>query len=104
MFKKLFKMGGDSNFNKLSLLLITIVGFTLIIGVWYFVTYLQIIPTKVLPNPFDVIGSYGKLISEYNMFGNAWYSIKLNFMSYFYAILIALPIGFSLHYILLIIF
>lgn len=94
MFKKLFKMGGDSNFNKLSLLLITIVGFTLIIGAWYFVTYLQIIPTKVLPNPFDVIGSYGKLISEYNMFGNAWYSIKLNFMSYFYAILIALPLGF----------
>lgn len=94
MFKKLFKMGGDSNFNKLSLLLITIIGFTLIIGAWYFVTYLQIIPTKVLPNPFDVIGSYGKLISEYNMFGNAWYSIKLNFMSYFYAILIALPIGF----------
>ena len=94
MFKKLFKMGGDSNFNKLSLLLITIVGFTLIIGAWYFVTYLQIIPTKVLPNPFDVIGSYGKLISEYNMFGNAWYSIKLNFMSYFYAILIALPFGF----------
>ena len=57
MFKKLFKMGGDSNFNKLSLLLITIIGFTLIIGAWYFVTYLQIIPTKVLPNPFDVIGS-----------------------------------------------
>lgn len=94
MFKNLFKMGGDSNFNKLSLLLITIVGFTLIIGVWYLVTYLQIIPTKVLPNPFDVIGSYRKLITEYNMFGNAWYSIKLNFMSYFYAILIALPLGF----------
>jgi len=94
MFKKLFKMGGDSNFNKLSLLLITIIGFILIIGVWYFVTHLQIIPTKILPNPFDVIGSYGRLITEYNMFDNVWYSIKLNFMSYFYAIIIALPIGF----------
>lgn len=94
MFKNLFKMGGDSNFNKLSLLLITIIGFTLIIGIWYLVTYLQIIPTKILPNPFDVIGSYGRLITEYDMFGNAWYSIKLNFMSYFYAIIIALPLGF----------
>lgn len=94
MFKNLFKMGGDSSFNKLSLLLITIIGFSVIIGVWYLVTYLQIIPTKVLPNPIDVIGSYGRLITEYNMFGNAWYSIKLNFMSYFYAIIIALPLGF----------
>lgn len=94
MFKKLFKMGGDSNFGKLSILLITIIGFTLIIGLWYLVTYFQIIPTKVLPNPFDVIRSYGKLITEYNMFGNAWYSIKLNFMSYLYAIIIALPLGF----------
>lgn len=94
MFKNLFKMGGDSSFNKLSLLLITIIGFSVIIGVWHLVTYLQIIPTKVLPNPIDVIGSYGRLITEYNMFGNAWYSIKLNFMSYFYAIIIALPLGF----------
>lgn len=94
MFKNLFKMGGDSSFNKLSLLLITIIGFSVIIGIWYLVTYLQIIPTKVLPNPIDVIGSYGRLITEYNMFGNAWYSIKLNFMSYFYAIIIALPLGF----------
>lgn len=94
MFKNLFKMGGDSSFNKLSLLLITIIGFSVIIGIWYLVTYLQIIPTKVLPNPIDVIRSYGRLITEYNMFGNAWYSIKLNFMSYFYAIIIALPLGF----------
>lgn len=94
MFKKLFKMGGDAKFSKLSLSIITIIGFSLIIGLWYTVTALQLVPTKILPNPFDVIGSYGKLITEYNMFGNVWYSIKLNFMSYLYAILIALPIGF----------
>lgn len=87
-------MGGDIKFSKLSLSIITVVGFSLIIGLWYTVTALQLVPTKILPNPFDVIGSYGKLITEYNMFGNMWYSIKLNFMSYFYAILIALPIGF----------
>lgn len=94
MLKKLFKMGGDTNFNKLSLTLITVIGFTIIIGVWYLISYFQLIPPKILPNPFAVIGSYGKLITEYNMFENAWFSIKLNFSSYFYAVLIALPLGF----------
>lgn len=94
MIKKLFKMGGDCDFKRIHLVGITLSGLAVIFGIWYCITYFQIIPSKILPNPVDMIASYGDLVTEYNLIGNAWYSIKLNFMSYFYAILIAIPFGF----------
>ena len=96
MFKRLFKFGGDSNFGKLGNTLITVIGLSIIIVLWHFIARFEIIPTKILPDPFKVIGSIGSLITENDLFGNLWYTVKLNLSSYFYAVLIAFPIAFIL--------
>ena len=96
MLKRLFKFGGDSNFGKLGNTIITIIGFTLIIILWHLVAKNEIIPTKILPDPFKVIGSIGTLITENDLFANLWYTIRLNLSSYLYAVLIAFPVAFFL--------
>ena len=96
MLKRLFKFGGDSNFGKLGNTIITIIGFTLIIILWHLIAKNEIIPTKILPDPFKVIGSIGTLITENDLFANLWYTIRLNLSSYLYAVLIAFPVAFIL--------
>lgn len=96
MLKKLFKFGGSSDFGKVGNATITIVGFTVIILLWHLIAKNEIIPTKILPDPFKVIGSIGYLITENDLFPNLWYTVKLNLSSYLYAIIIAFPIAFIL--------
>lgn len=87
-------MGESPKLNKVQFSIITLVGFTAIILLWSLISKFELIPTKILPNPFDVIKSLYPLITKYNMFQNAWYSILMNINSYVYAILIAVPLGF----------
>ena len=95
VIKELFKLGGDdSSLSKSAKIIITVSGMFLIAVIWQTVCSLGLIPEKILPSPISVLKSYVPLISEYEMFANAWYSIKLNLMSYIYAILISLPFGF----------
>lgn len=94
MLKKLFKFGGSSDFGTVPNAVITIVGLSVIILAWHMISAYEIVPTKILPDPFKVIGSIPSLISEYSLFANIWYTVKLNLSCYFYAILIAFPIGF----------
>ena len=94
IIKKLFKFGGESDFGLVNNIIITLVGFALIVFGWYFISINNIIPANILPNPFNVIGCYDELITEYHMFGNAWFSLKMNLMCYVYAIGLSLPIGF----------
>ena len=96
MLKKLFKFGGDSNFGKLGNTTITIIGVTIIVFVWHLIAKYEIIPTKILPDPFKVIGSISGLITENDLFANLWYTIRLNLSSYLYATLIAFPLAFIL--------
>ena len=93
--KEMFKLGGDdSSLSKSTKIIITVSGLFLIVVIWQTVCSLGLIPEKILPAPLSVLASYKPLIAEYDMFANAWYSIKLNLMSYFWAILISLPVGF----------
>lgn len=94
MLKKLFKFGGNSDFGKVNNTIISIIGFSIIIMLWHFISVYNIIPQKILPEPFSVLKSIPKLINEYHLFGNLWFTIKLNLSCYFYAIILSLPIGF----------
>lgn len=94
MLKKLFKLGGESDFGTVNNIIISTIGFAIILIGWHFISVNEIIPTNILPDPFKVIGSYGVLISDYHMFGNAWFSLKMNLLCYVYAICLSLPIGF----------
>jgi NitT/TauT family transport system permease protein len=48
----------------------------------------------ILPRPDKVFMAYGSLISKDNLWGNTFRSIWLNLKGYFWAVLIAIPIGF----------
>lgn len=47
-----------------------------------------------VPLPTQVAGSFGPLLQQDNLLGNALRSIWLNFQGYFWAVLLAVPFGF----------
>lgn len=71
MFRRLFKFGGESDFGTVNNIVISVLGFTIIIIAWHLISVNEVIPTNILPDPFRVIGSYGNLIDNHHMFGNA---------------------------------
>ena len=90
--KELFKMGGT--ISSTTSLIISILGFIVLISGWYFLTLNgNIIPAKILPNPIDVIKSYGILLADYDLVGNAVYTIKINSYGLLIAVFLSLPIG-----------
>lgn len=48
----------------------------------------------ILPTPLNVLTSYSELINKDELVSNTGYSLWLNLKGYFWALLIALPIGF----------
>lgn len=92
MTKNLFKLGED--LTKSQNLLLSLLGFMTIIGVWYGVIFLFSVPTVIFPTPDMVISAIIELFTDYDLLGNTWYSIKLNFYGYIEAIAISIPIGF----------
>lgn len=86
-------MGGE--ISKRTEIIVGIIGFVVLMCLWYLITLNgSIVPSKILPNPVDVVQSYPSLISDSDLFGNMWYTIKLNLLGYFYALIIAIPLGF----------
>lgn len=96
MIKKLFKFGGESDFGKLGNAIIALLGLCVTIFLWWVISVFEIIPSKILPNPFDVIKSVKTLFTEYYLISNTWFTVKLNLLSYFWAILLSFPIGFAI--------
>ncbi len=93
--KGLFKFGGSSDFGKLTPI-ISAIGILILLGLWWLEARFEVIPTKILPGPLDVLGSYGKLVTEDSLFGNLWFTVKLNLSAYVWAIGISLVVGFLL--------
>jgi NitT/TauT family transport system permease protein len=89
---ELFKMGGVV--SKKTDTTIFFIGLAMLLGFWYAVTHFGLISNRILPNPIDVLKSYVTMYNESHLVANAWYSIKLNFLGYFYALIIAIPVGF----------
>ena len=89
---RLFKFGGSSDFGKLTPV-ISAIGILILIGLWWLEAKFEVIPTKILPSPIDVLGSIGSLINENHLFGNMWFSIKMNLSAYVLAIVVSLPLG-----------
>ena len=87
-------MGEEVNLPKAIVTTISLCGLALILCIWYLISYFEIIPTTVLPNPMKVILSYGSLFENNHLIANTWFSIRLNLMCYVYALLISIPVGF----------
>ena len=89
---RLFKFGGSSDFGKLTPI-VSAIGILILIGLWWLEATFEVIPTKILPSPVDVLGSIGRLINENHLFGHMWFSIKMNLSAYVWAIVVSLPLG-----------
>ena len=91
--KNRLQFGGT--ISKKQSTIVTIVGAIVLLLLWYLVTYSgEIINQKILPNPVDVVKSIPGLISNYDVFGNIAYTVGLNLSGYFFALVIAIPLGF----------
>ena len=90
--KELLKFGGSITSKKATL--IGIIGGMVLLFIWWIITAASLISPKILPNPINVVGSVSTLIAERNLFSNIWYTISLNLLGYFYALIIAIPLGF----------
>lgn len=92
--KGLFIFGGRNQLNSFQTSIVTPIGAFILFVLWYLCAKSGIISNKILPNPVDVIQAIPEMITQYNILGNAFYSIKMNLLSYVFAILIAVPLGF----------
>ena len=90
--KKFFKLRGE--LSKKTESTIGITGLVLILSIWYLITSLGWVPQSILPNPLDVLVSYKELHFDDFLIKNMLYSLKLNYLGYIEAILIAIPLGF----------
>jgi NitT/TauT family transport system permease protein len=92
MKNNLFKMGAELD-NRTGTI-VTVAGAIIIIFFWYLVTTFGGISNTIFPKPQDVFTSFGELQKQYGLGHNTWYSVKLNFLGYLEAIVIAIPLGF----------
>ena len=90
--KELFKLG-ETPTRKQGLVLSTI-GFFLIVALWEMIVRIGGISNTIFPSPTKVVISMYELLTQYNLLGNTWYSIKLNFLGYLEAVIISIPLGF----------
>lgn len=92
--KELFKMGGQVNDRTAAIT--QIFGWALLILLWWTASTMGWINPRVLPNPVNVIKSYGEMIKDptYNLVHNTGYSVGINLLGYLEAIAIAIPLGF----------
>jgi NitT/TauT family transport system permease protein len=89
---KLFKLRGE--LTKKTETLIGVIGLMSILLVWYLITSSGMIAKSILPNPIDVLQSFKKLHFDDFLVKNALYSLKLNYLGYIEAVLVAIPLGF----------
>ena len=86
----------EGEISKRQSLLISVIGLVLLILVWQVVSSTGAVTSSILPSPLSVLYSFVELYREYDLVGNAWFSIKLNLLGYIEAILISIPIGFAM--------
>lgn len=88
----LFKLG--DSLNKKQHTIFVCCGLIIILLVWQTVVTYGNIPLAIFPSPIAVVKAFGELLTNFNLFGNTWYSIKLNLTGYLEAIIISTILGF----------
>ena len=92
--KNLFSV--DVELSKRTKLFISILGWCLLLGIWWLITAYEWINPYILPSPQKVFGSYAVLLSEKELISQIGYSVSINLLGYIQAVVIAIPLGFIL--------
>jgi NitT/TauT family transport system permease protein len=92
----LFELRGQLNRKQKTVLSIS--GLTAIFGVWHLLTtgVNPVLGKAIIPNPLDVLLSYGEMIQENDLILNTFKSIGVNLAGYVEALILSLPIGFAI--------
>jgi len=90
----LFKLRGALNKKMTSTIML--IGLVVILGGWTAITTMGLVHKAILPNPLAVLLSYKELFLEMNLLHEIAYSIQINALGYFEALVIAIPLGFIL--------
>jgi NitT/TauT family transport system permease protein len=76
--------------------IVGLVGFTIILSIWIFITSTGMIKPQILPSPFKVLTAFPELHFKDALVRNLTFSLYLNFMGYIEAVVLSVLVGFSL--------
>lgn len=71
-----------------------VVGGILLLLLWFALTATEVINPMILPSPVKVVRAIPGLLTQNNLFGNIGYTVGLNLLGYFLALVVAIPLGF----------
>lgn len=71
-----------------------LLGWLVVLGVWYTISIFEIINPRVLPSPGKTLTAFLDMLKNRDLVGNLLFSLKINYLGYIIAIGTALPIGF----------
>lgn len=92
---KYLKPGGT--LSKKESTVIGVAGAIALLLAWYLLTLNgNLISPGILPNPVRVVKCIPRLLSEYRLMHNIWYTVSLNLSGYLIAVLVAVPLGFAI--------
>lgn len=91
LFKKLFRFAGEVDSRTATI--INILGWILLLFLWWLAPTLGWIKPTILPSPIDVIKCFKTLLVERNLIYNTGYSIFINMGGYLQAMALAIPLG-----------
>jgi len=89
---ELFKLRGT--LTSRTQILLGVLGLVFMLGVWSLVSGLELVSRGILPAPWEVLTAFSDLHFEDALVRNVVKSVWLNFQGYFWAVLLAIPIGF----------
>lgn len=85
------------NLTKKESTVIGVAGAVTLLLLWHLLTLNgNLISPGILPNPVRVIKCIPRLLSEYHLMQNIWYTVSLNLSGYLIAVLVAVPLGFAI--------
>lgn len=91
MLKNLFELRG--NLDKKTGMIISALGFLLLLLIWSTVCWLKIIPEQIFPPPWKVFTAFGELHTKNSLVRNLGFSLFLNVSGYLEAVVISLFVG-----------
>lgn len=73
---------------------LSILGTTIIIGLWFLIDFIFGIPKYIIPNPLEIVLAFIRVFGEKDLFGAIEKSVTINLGGYLEALLISVPLGF----------
>jgi NitT/TauT family transport system permease protein len=92
--RDLFELRGK--LRRKTVTIIEIAGFVALFLLWFIITKFKLLPETIFPSPWSVVTSFKELHFKDYLIANVGYSVKLNLLGYFEAVIVAVLVGFPI--------